>query len=70
MPNAHSKLTFHFVLLLDNTHTIWYKDAGLRRNVAFGLGLCLVIATNVNKLFRLLATHEIIETNRHPQGCQ
>ncbi|OXH63283.1 hexose transporter protein, partial [Cryptococcus neoformans] len=29
-----------------NTNPIWYKDAGLRRNVAHGLGLCLVIATN------------------------
>ncbi|KAB8073073.1 hexose transporter protein [Aspergillus leporis] len=33
----------------NNTHRIWYKDAGLRRNVALGLGLCLVIATNVNQ---------------------
>ncbi|EEY22938.1 hexose transporter protein [Verticillium alfalfae VaMs.102] len=32
--------------LPNNTNPIWYKDAGLRRNVAFGLGLCLVIATN------------------------
>ncbi|OWZ55894.1 hexose transporter protein [Cryptococcus neoformans 125.91] len=30
----------------NNTNPIWYKDAGLRRNVAHGLGLCLVIATN------------------------
>lgn len=30
----------------NNTNAIWYKDSGLRRNVAFGLGLCLVIATN------------------------
>lgn len=37
--------------LLDNTHPIWYKDSGLRRNVALGLGLCLVIATNVSILF-------------------
>ncbi|KAF4218822.1 hypothetical protein CNMCM5878_004418 [Aspergillus fumigatiaffinis] len=34
----------------NNTHPIWYKDAGLRRNVALGLGLCLVIATNVGNL--------------------
>jgi hypothetical protein len=39
--------------LPDNTHRIWYKDAGLRRNVALGLGLCLVIATNVSNHFRL-----------------
>ncbi|UKZ91441.1 uncharacterized protein TrAFT101_006419 [Trichoderma asperellum] len=32
--------------LPNNTNPIWYKDAGLRRNVALGLGLCLVIATN------------------------
>lgn len=34
--------------LPDNTDPRWYKDAGLRRNVALGLGLCLVIATNVS----------------------
>ncbi|EWZ38810.1 hypothetical protein FOCG_05200 [Fusarium oxysporum f. sp. radicis-lycopersici 26381] len=32
--------------LSNNTDPTWYKDAGLRRNVALGLGLCLVIATN------------------------
>lgn len=32
--------------LPNNTHPRWYKDAGLRQNVAFGLGLCLVIAVN------------------------
>ncbi|KAG7133769.1 Lactose permease like protein [Verticillium longisporum] len=36
--------------LPNNTNPIWYKDAGLRRNVAFGLGLCLVIATNGSSL--------------------
>ncbi|RSL53227.1 hypothetical protein CEP54_010483 [Fusarium duplospermum] len=30
----------------DNTNPVWYKDAGLRRNVTLGLGLCLIIATN------------------------
>ncbi|KAJ5116820.1 hexose transporter protein [Penicillium angulare] len=30
----------------NNTNPIWYKDASLRRNVALGLGLCLVITTN------------------------
>ncbi|KFY50102.1 hypothetical protein V495_00348 [Pseudogymnoascus sp. VKM F-4514 (FW-929)] len=35
----------------NNTHPIWYKDSGLRRNVVLGLGLCLVIATNVSILF-------------------
>lgn len=32
----------------DNAHAQWYKDAGLRWNVFHGLGLCLVIATNVS----------------------
>ncbi|RKL22980.1 hypothetical protein BFJ68_g1185 [Fusarium oxysporum] len=37
--------------LSNNTDPTWYKDAGLRRNVALGLGLCLVIATNVCLLY-------------------
>lgn len=41
------------LLLLDNTHPIWYKNAGLRRNAAFGLGLSLVIATDVSFHFIL-----------------
>lgn len=36
----------------DNAHPLWYRDAGLRRNVALGLGLCLVIATNVSRPVR------------------
>ncbi|KAL2129614.1 hypothetical protein VTI74DRAFT_7529 [Chaetomium olivicolor] len=32
--------------LPNNTDPIWYNDKGLRRNVALGLGLCLVVATN------------------------
>ncbi|KAG4430182.1 hypothetical protein IFR05_014341 [Cadophora sp. M221] len=39
----------------NNTHALWYKDAGLRRNVALGLGLCLVIATNASILIRCTA---------------
>ncbi|KAH7168190.1 hexose transporter protein [Fusarium sp. MPI-SDFR-AT-0072] len=35
--------------LPNNANPLWYKDTGLRRNVALGLGLCLVIATNVNQ---------------------
>ncbi|KAF7133885.1 hypothetical protein CNMCM5793_005351 [Aspergillus hiratsukae] len=37
----------------NNTNPIWYKDKGLRRNVALGLGLCLVIATNIKEAFSL-----------------
>ncbi|CAG7560652.1 unnamed protein product [Fusarium equiseti] len=37
--------------LPNNTNPTWYKDAGLRRNVALGLGLCLVIATNIKQVF-------------------
>lgn len=40
----------YWLFASDNTHPIWYKDVGLRRNVALGLGLCLVIATNVSHL--------------------
>ncbi|EEU33847.1 uncharacterized protein NECHADRAFT_55951 [Fusarium vanettenii 77-13-4] len=36
--------------LPNNTNPVWYKDAGLRHNVALGLGLCLVIATNVSSV--------------------
>jgi MFS family permease len=36
----------HWSQIPNNTHPIWYKDPGLRWNVAHGLGLCLVIATN------------------------
>jgi MFS family permease len=37
---------FETPLTLDNTHSHWYRDPGLRWNVFHGLGLCLVIATN------------------------
>lgn len=42
-------LSFRFLLtaLQDNTNPLWYKDSGLRHNVALGLGLCLTLATNV-----------------------
>jgi len=36
----------HWSDIPNNTHPNWRKDPGLRWNVAHGLGLCLVIATN------------------------
>ncbi|KAI5449604.1 hypothetical protein NCC49_004534 [Naganishia albida] len=35
-----------WISVANNTHAVWYKDAGLRWNVLYGLGLCLVIAAN------------------------
>ena len=55
---GHPRLIIGLFSLLDNTHPIWYKDAGLRRNVALGLGLCLVIATNVS--FHFLLTYRFM----------
>jgi hypothetical protein len=43
------------ISLPDNTNPRWYKDAGLRHNVALGLGLCLVISTNVGSFVSSLS---------------
>lgn len=54
-------------LRVDNTNPIWYKDAGLRSNVAHGLGLCLVIATNVGQI----AFVRLSNSNTNSlQGCE
>ncbi|PLB53257.1 hexose transporter protein [Aspergillus steynii IBT 23096] len=56
----------------NNTNHIWYKDACLRRNVAFGLGLCLVIANNVNQLSLLTGFQAMPSWQRYfknPKGA-
>ncbi|WWC89933.1 uncharacterized protein L201_004862 [Kwoniella dendrophila CBS 6074] len=57
----------------NNAHAIWYKDAGLRKNVAFGLGLCLVIATNGYQATLLSGFQAMLSWQtffRHPVGTR